>query len=99
MEIGLLNVREDGEHDGVRLVEISRISATQHNFFFETAPFDGIYIAMYNKAGSVYRIQGPNIMQAMLYYDPIVPAEMGELRSLNCAVSAFGSLSTKIHKY
>ena len=40
MEFGLFNGGEDGEHNSVSLVEISKIFAMQDNVFHGAAPFD-----------------------------------------------------------
>ena len=42
MEFGSLDGGEDGEHNGVDFVEISKMSAMQDAFFIETEPFDRV---------------------------------------------------------
>ena len=44
LKFGLFDSGDNGEHNGVSLVEISKIFVTQHNFFFGTDRFDGVKI-------------------------------------------------------
>ena len=44
MEFDYMDGREDGEHTGVGSVKISKLFVMQDAFFFETEPFDTIYI-------------------------------------------------------
>ena len=47
LQFGLLDSRDDGEHDGVDSVELLKISATHDKCFYGKASFDGLwYILM-----------------------------------------------------
>ncbi len=43
MEINSLDDVEDGEHNSVGFVEVSKIFLTEDAFLFATAPFDSPY--------------------------------------------------------
>ena len=45
VKIGLLDGRENGEHNGVGFVGIYQIKATQGAVFFGKHPFDRVYFA------------------------------------------------------
>ena len=42
MESGLLHGGDNGEHNGVSMVEICDIFATQNDFLYKTAPYDRV---------------------------------------------------------
>ena len=43
MKFSLSDIGDDGEQNGVGLVEIPRIFATQDTLFFKTGPFDSVH--------------------------------------------------------